>query len=363
MIRRTETRPVRVGDVVIGGKDRVIIQSMTTTTTSDVEATVKQINELVEAGCQIVRLAVLTEKDAYSIRAIKERVNVPLVADIHFNHKFALIAVEQGIDKIRINPGNIGSDERIKEVVTACKLARIPIRIGVNSGSVEKHILDKYGSPTPEALVESARYHVGLLEKFGFEDIVISLKSSNIDTAIKAYRLAAETFPYPLHLGITEAGTEFSGTVKSAIGLGVLLYDGIGDTIRVSLATKPVEEIKVCKEILKNFGLVDNMPTLIACPTCGRLQYDMFPVVQEVEEFLEKIKANITVAVMGCIVNGPGEGREADLAIAGGKGQGMLMRNGEVIRKVKQEEMVDVLKEEILKMVEKRNKEEEKEEA
>ncbi|HEY8436017.1 MAG TPA: flavodoxin-dependent (E)-4-hydroxy-3-methylbut-2-enyl-diphosphate synthase [Haloplasmataceae bacterium] len=352
MIHRTETRPVRVGNVIIGGKNRVIIQSMTTTATRDVEATVKQINELAEAGCQIVRVAVLNEEDAYSIRAIKERISIPLVADIHFDHKLALIAIEQGIDKIRINPGNIGSESRIKEVVTACKLARIPIRIGVNSGSVESHILDKYGSPTPEALVESARYHVALLEKFGFEDIVISLKSSNIDTAIKAYRIAANTFPYPLHLGITEAGTKFSGTIKSAIGLGVLLNDGIGDTIRVSLSTDPVEEIRVAKEILKNFGLVDNLPTLIACPTCGRLQYDMFPVVNEIEKFLENIKANITVAVMGCIVNGPGEGREADLAIAGGKGQGMLMKHGKIIKKVRQEEMVEVLKEEILKMVE-----------
>lgn len=358
MIDRTQTRPINVGGVMIGGKNSVIIQSMTTTKTHDVEATVKQINELADAGCQIVRLAVLNEEDALSIGAIKKQVHVPLVADIHFDYKLALIAVEQGIDKIRINPGNIGSEDRIKQVVTACKLAGIPIRIGVNSGSVEKHILEKYESPTAEALVESAKYHVGLLEKFGFNDIAISLKSSDMETAIQAYSLAAETFPYPLHLGITEAGTKFSGAIKSAIGLGILLHKGIGDTIRISLSTDPVEEIKVCKEVLKNFGLIDNMPTLIACPTCGRLQYEMFPIVNEIEQFLETIESNIKVAVMGCIVNGPGEGKEADLAIAGGKGQGILYKHGEVLKKVRQEEMVEVLKEEILKMV--KEKEEEK---
>jgi (E)-4-hydroxy-3-methylbut-2-enyl-diphosphate synthase len=351
MYHRTETRPIKVGNVIIGGKNSVIIQSMTTTKTSDVEATVAQIKRLEEAGCQIVRLAVLNEEDAYAIKAIKEQVSVPLVADIHFNYKYALIAVQSGIDKIRINPGNIGSEDKIKEVVTACKLARIPIRIGVNSGSVEKHILEKYGSPTPEAMVESAKYHVELLEKFGFHDIAISLKSSDTNIAIQAYKLASETFKYPLHLGITEAGTRFAGTIKSSIGIGILLHMGIGDTIRVSLSDDPVEEIKVCKEILKNFGLIDNVPTLISCPTCGRLQFDLIPIAKEVEEFLETIESNIKVAVMGCVVNGPGEGKEADIAIAGGKGEGLLIKGGEIIRKVKQEDMVKVLKEEILVMV------------
>lgn len=298
----------------------------------------------------MVRLAVLNQEDAYCIGEIKKQVNVPLVADIHFDYKLALIAIEQGIDKIRINPGNIGSDDKIKQVVRACQLARIPIRIGVNSGSVEKHILDKFGSPTAEAMVESAKYHVELLEKFDFKDIAISIKSTDIATAVEAYTRAANLFPYPLHLGITEAGTLFSGTVKSSIGLGILLNLGIGDTIRVSLSDDPVEEIKVCKEILKNFGLIDNMPTLIACPTCGRLQYDMFPVVKEIEEFLEQIESNIKVAVMGCIVNGPGEGREADIAIAGGKGEGILIKKGVIVKKVKQEDMVQVLKDEIIAM-------------
>lgn len=351
MYHRTETRPIKVGNVIIGGKNRVVIQSMTTTKTKDVEATVKQIQALEKAGCQIVRLAVLDEADAYAIAKIKAQVNIPLVADIHFNYKYALIAVEQGIDKIRINPGNIGAEEKIKQVVNACKLARIPIRIGVNCGSVEKHILEKYGSPTPEAMVESAAYHVSLLEKFDFHDIAISLKSSDTQTAIQAYRLAAERFPYPLHLGITEAGTKFAGTIKSAIGIGILLNDGIGDTIRVSLSDDPVEEIKVCKEILKNFGLIDNVPTLIACPTCGRLQYDLIPVAKEIEAFLDHIESNIKVAVMGCAVNGPGEAREADIAIAGGNGEGLLIKKGQIIRKVKQSEMVEVLKQEILQMV------------
>lgn len=355
MYKRTDTRPVRVGNVIIGGQNSVVIQSMTNTKTKDVEATVKQINELEAAGCQIVRLAVLDEEDAHAIKEIKKRTHIPLVADIHFQYKYALIAIENGIDKVRINPGNIGSEDRIKEVVNACKLARIPIRIGVNSGSLEKHILEEYGHPTPEAMVASAKYHVGLLEKFGFYDIVISLKSSDTQMAIQAYKLAAETFPYPLHLGITEAGTKFTGTIKSAIGLGILLNEGIGDTIRVSLSDDPVEEIAVCKEILKNFNLIKNVPTLISCPTCGRIQFDLIPVAKEIEQFLQNIHADIKVAVMGCAVNGPGEAREADIAIAGGKNMGMLIKKGQIIRKVNQEDMVDVLKEEILKMVEERN--------
>jgi len=354
MYKRTDTRPVRVGNVIIGGQNSVVIQSMTNTKTKDVEATVRQINELEEAGCQIVRLAVLDEEDAHAIKEIKKRTHIPLVADIHFQYKYALIAIENGIDKVRINPGNIGSEDKIKEVVNACKLARIPIRIGVNSGSLEKHILEQYGHPTAEAMVASAKYHVELLEKFDFRDIVISLKSSDTQMAIQAYKLAAETFPYPLHLGITEAGTKFTGTIKSAIGLGILLNEGIGDTIRVSLSDDPVEEIAVCKEILKNFNLIKNVPTLISCPTCGRIQFDLIPVVKEIEKFLQNIHADIKVAVMGCAVNGPGEAREADIAIAGGKNMGMLIKKGQIVRKVSQEEMVDALKEEILKMVKER---------
>lgn len=350
MYKRTDTRKVKVGNVFIGGQNKVIIQSMTNTKTKDIEATVNQINELEKAGCQIVRVAVLDETDAEAIKKIKENINIPLVADIHFNYKYALIAVKNGIDKIRINPGNIGSEERIKEVVNACKLARIPIRIGVNSGSIEKHILEKYSHPTPEAMIESARYHVQLLEKYDFHDIVISLKSSDTQMAIEAYKLASQEFPYPLHLGITEAGTKFTGTIKSAIGLGIMLNEGIGDTIRVSLSDNPIEEIRVCKEILKNFNLIQNVPTLISCPTCGRIQFDLIPVAKEIEEFLQNIHSDIKVAVMGCAVNGPGEAKEADIAIAGGKNMGMLIKKGEIIRRVPQDEMVEVLKEEILKM-------------
>ncbi len=350
MYKRTDTRPVKVGNVTIGGQNSVVIQSMTNTKTKDVDSTVKQINALEEAGCQIVRLAVFDEEDAKAIKAIKAKTNVPLVADIHFNYKYALLSIQNGIDKVRINPGNIGSEERIKEVVNACKLAHIPIRIGVNSGSIEKHILEEYGHPTPEAMVASAKYHVELLEKYDFYDIVLSLKSSNTQMAIEAYKLAAEYFPYPLHLGITEAGTKFTGTIKSAIGLGIMLNEGIGDTIRVSLSDDPVEEIGVCKEILKNFNLIKNVPTLISCPTCGRIQFDLIPVAKEIEQFLQNIHSDIKIAVMGCAVNGPGEAKEADIAIAGGKGMGMLIKNGEIYKRVNQEDMVEVLKAEIIKM-------------
>ncbi|ERJ13794.1 flavodoxin-dependent (E)-4-hydroxy-3-methylbut-2-enyl-diphosphate synthase [Haloplasma contractile] len=353
---RKDTRKVRVGSLYMGGSNEVIIQSMTTTKTHDIEATVKQIKRLEKVGCQVIRVAVLGLDDAEAIKEIKKQINIPLVADIHFNYRLALKAIENGVDLIRLNPGNIGADENVKKVAQACKLAKIPIRIGVNTGSIEKHILEKYGHPTPEAMVESAKYHVELLEKFDFYDILISLKASDVDMAVKAYRLAAETFEYPLHLGITEAGTKFTGTIKSAIGIGIMLYEGIGSTIRVSLSADPVEEIKVCKQILKNVGLSSKVPTLISCPTCGRIQFDLFPVAQEIEDYLEKIESDIKVAVMGCAVNGPGEAREADIGIAGGKGMGLLMKNGEVIRKVKQEDMVNALKEEIDLMVKERSK-------
>lgn len=341
MRKRNETRTVYVGGIPIGGDNPIVIQTMTTTKTSDIEATVRQINTLATAGAQIVRLAIFDKEDAMAIRDIKQQVTVPLVADIHFSYQYALICAENGINKIRINPGNIGSDDRVKQVVDACKARNIPIRIGVNGGSLEKDIKEEFGV-TPRGLLESAKYHVRLLERFGFEDIVISLKSSHVDIAVEAYRLAAEEFPYPLHLGITEAGTKFGGTIKSAIGLGILLYDGIGDTIRVSLSTDPVEEVKVAKELLSALGLYTK-PNLISCPTCGRLQYDMFPLVDKVEKYLEDKEYDLTIAVMGCAVNGPGEAKSADIGIAGGKNEGLIFVDGAIKRKVKAEEMYEQL--------------------
>ena len=348
---RTKTRVIKVGNVQIGGQNKVIIQSMCNTKTKDVKETVKQILELEKAGCEIIRVACLDIEDAKAIKQIKEQIHIPIVADIHFDYKIALEAIEAEVDKIRINPGNIGDEEKVKKVVEACKSKNIPIRIGVNGGSLEKELLEKYGRPTAQAMVESAKRHVEILEKLNFHDIAISLKASNLDLCISAYEEAAKTFPYPLHLGITEAGTEFSGTIKSSIGLGVLLRQGIGDTIRVSLSDDPIKEIKVAKEILKDCNLYKGVPTLVACPTCGRTQIDLIPMAKQVEEFLQTINSNITVAVMGCAVNGPGEAREADIGIAGGKEEGLLFKKGEIIKKVPQEKIVEVLKEEILKMI------------
>lgn len=348
---RTKTRAIKVGNVQIGGQNKVIIQSMCNTKTKNVKETVKQILELEKAGCEIIRVACLDIEDAKAIKQIKEQIHIPIVADIHFDYKIALEAIEAGVDKIRINPGNIGDEEKVKKVVEACKSKNIPIRIGVNGGSLEKDLLEKYGRPTTEAMIESAKRHVDILEKLDFHDIAISLKASNLDLCISAYEEAAKTFPYPLHLGITEAGTEFSGTIKSSIGLGVLLRQGIGDTIRVSLSDDPIKEIKVAKEILKDCNLYKGVPTLVACPTCGRTQIDLIPIAKQVEEFLQTINSNITVAVMGCAVNGPGEAREADIGIAGGKEEGLLFKKGEIIKKVPQEKIVEVLKEEILKMI------------
>ncbi len=347
---REKTRSIKVGDLVIGGNNNVIIQSMTNTKTKDVKATIKQINELEKLGCQLVRLAVFDKDDAYAIKEIKKSVKIPLVADIHFDYQLALLAIESGIDKIRINPGNIGSVEKVKIVVEACKEKHIPIRIGVNAGSLEKDILEKYGKPTPEAMIESAKRHVAILESLDFYDICISLKASSSLLSIEAYKLASKEFNYPLHLGITESGTKFGGTIKSSVGLGILLYEGIGNTIRVSLSDNPTEEIGVAKSILKEMNLIQNVPTLISCPTCGRIQYDLIPISKEIEEFLNTIHENITVAIMGCAVNGPGEAKNADIGIAGGVHEGLLIKKGEIIRKVKQEDMVSVLKEEILKM-------------
>ena len=352
MNKRIDTRKIMVGDVQIGGKDEVIIQSMTNTKTKDVNSTVKQILDLENAGCQIIRVACLDIEDAKAIKQIKQQIHIPIVADIHFDYRIALQAIESGVDKIRINPGNIGNEERIKKVVDACKEHKIPIRIGVNGGSLEKDLLDENGRPTAKAMVESARRHVAILEKLDFYDICISLKASDLDLCIAAYEEASKTFDYPLHLGITEAGTAFSGTVKSSIGLGVLLRQGIGNTLRVSLSDNPVEEIKVAKEILKDCGLYKKSPKLVACPTCGRTQIDLIPIAKEVESFLQTIEADITVAVMGCAVNGPGEAKNADIGIAGGINEGLLFKKGEIIKKVKQEDIVQVLKDEIIKMIE-----------
>ena len=350
-MKREETRSIKVGDLAIGGNNQVIIQSMTNTKTKDVEATVAQINQLAAAGCQLVRMAVFDQEDALAIKEIKKQVKLPLVADIHFDHRLALTAIESGIDKIRINPGNIGSKEKIEAVVNACKAKHIPIRIGVNGGSLEKDILQKYGRPTPEAMVESAKRHVQILEDLDFYNICISLKASSTLLTVEAYKLASHTFDYPLHLGVTESGTALGGTIKSSAGLGILLYEGIGNTIRVSLSDDPCQEIPVAKTLLKEFGLMSNVPTLVSCPTCGRIQYDLIPVAKEIEQFLNTIHADITVAIMGCAVNGPGEAKHADIAIAGGVKEGLLIKKGEIIRKVNQEDMVEELKAEILKMV------------
>lgn len=352
---REETRSVQVGNLTIGGNNHVVIQSMCNTKTKNVEATIKQINALEQAGCELVRVAVFDKEDAYAIKEIKKGIHIPLVADIHFDYSLALIAIESGIDKVRINPGNIGSIEKVKAVVDACKEKHIPIRIGVNGGSLEKEILEKYGEPTPEGMVESAMKHVKILEDLDFHDIVISLKSSNTMLTIKAYELASKTFPYPLHVGVTEAGTALGGTIKSALGIGTLLYEGIGNTIRVSLSDDPVEEIKVAKILLKELGLLKGVPTLVSCPTCGRIQYDLIPIAKEMEDFLKDIHLDITVAIMGCAVNGPGEARHADIGIAGGVGEGLLIKHGEIVKRVKQEDMVQTLKDEILKMVEEKS--------
>ncbi len=352
-MKREKTRKIKVGNVEIGGQNRVIIQSMCNTKTKDVTSTVKQILELERAGCEIIRVACLDIEDAKAIKDIKKEIHIPIVADIHFDYKIALEAIKAGVDKIRINPGNIGSKDRVKKVVDACREKNIPIRIGVNAGSLEKELLEKYGHPTAEAMVESARRHIEILEDLDFYDICLSLKSSDLELCLKAYELASKEFSYPLHIGITEAGTAFSGTIKSSIGLGILLREGIGDTLRVSLSDDPVEEVVVAKEILKNFGLVDNMPTLVSCPTCGRTQIDMIPMAKEIEEFLKTIKSNITVAVMGCAVNGPGEAREADVGIAGGIGEGILFKKGKIIKKVKEKDLVSELKKEIINMTKK----------
>lgn len=347
MFHRKDTRKVNVGPLTIGGANQVLLQSMTTTKTADVKSTVNEIHRLEDAGCELVRVTVNTREAAAAVKDIKRQIHIPLVADIHFDYRLALMAIENGIDKVRINPGNIGERSRVEAVVNACKERGIPIRIGVNAGSLERHILEKYGYPTAEGMLESALHHIKILEDLDFEDIIVSMKASDLPLAIEAYRLAAESFNYPLHLGITESGTLFSGTIKSSAGLGTLLSMGIGNTMRVSLSADPVEEIRVGRELLKDFHLISNAATLVSCPTCGRIDIDLISVANEVEAYLEGIKAPIKVSVLGCAVNGPGEAREADIGIAGARGEGLLFRKGEVIRKIPEQDLVSELKKEI----------------
>jgi len=347
MVHRKDTIPVQVGNLTVGGSNEVVIQSMCTTKTADVKATVAEILRLEEAGCQIVRVTVNNNEAAEAIKEIKKQIHIPLVADIHFDYRLALAAIDNGIDKVRINPGNIGRRERVEAVVNACKERNIPIRIGVNAGSLENHLLEKYGYPTADAMVESALFHIGILEELDFHNIIVSLKASDVPMAIEAYTKASSSFRYPLHLGITESGTLFAGTIKSSAGLGTLLSMGIGSTIRISLSADPVEEVKVARELLKTFGLINNASTLISCPTCGRLDFDLFTVAGEIERYIEKLRVPIKVSVLGCAVNGPGEAREADIGIAGARGEGLLFRYGEVVRKVPEAELVGELKKEI----------------
>lgn len=347
---RKKTREVNIGGVKIGGDNPIAIQSMCNTDTRNVEETVKQIKELENAGCEIIRVAVPDMQAAEAIKDIKRQIDIPLVADIHFDYRLALKAIDGGIDKIRINPGNIGSEDRVKQVADMAKKNGIPIRVGVNSGSLEKHLVEKYGGVTPEGLVESALGHVRLLEKYDFYDTVISIKASNVPFSIEVYELLSETVDYPLHVGITEAGTVWGGTVKSAVGIGAILSRGIGDTIRVSLTGNPVEEIYAAKEILKDMNLRKFGVEFVSCPTCGRTSIDLISIANEVESKVKNIDKNIKVAVMGCAVNGPGEAREADIGIAGGHGEGLIFRKGEIIRKVPENMLVDELMKEIEKL-------------
>lgn len=343
-MERKITRQVTIGTVAIGGNAPIAVQSMTNTKTEDAAKTAEQINQLQQAGCDIVRIAIPDQAAANAISAIKNLAPaMPLVADIHFDYRLALTALEQGIDALRINPGNIGEEANVIAVVKAAKSRSIPIRIGVNAGSLEKDLLEKFGHPTPEAMVESALRHVALLEKHDFHDIKISLKANDVPMTIKAYQLMSEAVDYPLHLGITEAGTVTSGVIKSAVGIGALLAQGIGDTIRVSLTGDPVEEVKVANEILKSLGLRQYGPTLISCPTCGRTQIDLVRIAAAVEQKLATIKTPIKVAVMGCVVNGPGEAKEADIGIAGGRDFGIIFRKGEIVKKVSEDKLLDEL--------------------
>ena len=345
---REHTKTIKIGNQVIGGGHPVLIQSMTNTKTEDVAATVAQILTLEKAGCQIIRCAVPTMEAARALGEIKKQIHIPLVADIHFDYKLAIAAMENGADKIRINPGNIGSRERIQAVVDVAKERRIPIRVGVNSGSLEKELVEKYHGVTAEGLVESALDKVKIIEDMGYDQLVISIKSSDVLMCAKAHELIAQKTDYPLHVGITEAGTLFSGNIKSAVGLGIILYQGIGDTIRVSLTGDPSEEVKSAKRILKTLGLRNGGIEVVSCPTCGRTQIDLIGLANKVEDMVQDIPLDIKVAVMGCVVNGPGEAKEADIGIAGGKGVGLLIKKGEIIKKVPEDQLLETLRDELL---------------
>jgi (E)-4-hydroxy-3-methylbut-2-enyl-diphosphate synthase len=345
MIKRRKTREVRIGDLIIGGEHAVTVQSMTTTKTDDITGTLKEVERLEEAGCHIIRITVPNKNAAKALYEIKKRMNVPLVADIHFDYRMALEAVDAGADKIRINPGNIGGKSRVKEVLEKVKGANLPIRIGVNAGSLEKDLIEKYGFPTAEAMVESAKRHIDICKEHNFEDIIVSLKASDVNLMIGAYSLFSQKYDYPLHLGVTEAGPTKSGTVKSSVGIGNLLANGIGDTIRVSLTDDPVEEVHVGFEILKSLGLASKGVTIVSCPTCGRLEVDLFKIAGEVEEELKDVKTPMTLALMGCAVNGPGEATHTDLGIAFGKGAGHLYYKGKKRGRVKESKAIDELRE------------------
>lgn len=344
---RKDTRVISIGNRVIGGGNPVLIQSMTNTKTEDVKATIAQIKELSEAGCDIIRCAVPTMEAACALKEIKEGIDIPLVADIHFDYRLAIAAMENGADKIRINPGNIGSMERIQAVVDVAKERNIPIRVGVNSGSLEKNIVEKYGKVTAEGIVESALDKVRIIEELGYENLVVSIKSSDVLMCVKAHELIAEQMNYPLHIGITESGTIFSGSIKSSVGLGIMLHEGLGDTIRVSLTGNPVEEVKAAKIILRALELKKGGIEVVSCPTCGRTQIDLIALANQVETLVSGYDLNIKVAVMGCVVNGPGEAKEADIGIAGGIGEGLLIKKGEIVKKMPESELLGALKEEL----------------
>ena len=345
---RMQTKEVKIGSVTIGGTHPVAIQSMTNTKTEDVAATVEQILRLEAAGCEIVRCTVPTMEAAKALKEIKKQIHIPFVADIHFDYKMAIAAIENGADKIRINPGNIGSEERVRAVVEKAKEYGVPIRIGVNSGSLEKPLLEKYGGVTAEGIVESALDKVHMIESMGYDNLVVSIKSSDVLMCVKAHELIAKQCPYPLHVGITESGTIYSGNIKSSVGLGIILHEGIGNTIRVSLTGDPVEEIRSAKLILKTLGLRKGGIEVVSCPTCGRTQIDLIGLANEVEKMVQEFPLDIKVAVMGCVVNGPGEAKEADLGIAGGIGEGLLIKKGEIVRKVKEEELLETLRQELI---------------
>ncbi len=348
-MHREHTKEIRIGGKTIGGGHPIAIQSMTNTKTEDAEATIQQILRLEEAGCDIVRCTVPTEEAAAAIGTIKAAVHIPVVADIHFNHRLAVAAIENGADKIRINPGNIGGPEKIREVVAAARMRNIPIRVGVNSGSLEKELIEKYGRVTAEGLVESALDKVRMIEDFNYDNLVISIKSSDVLMCVKAHRLIAGQTNYPLHVGITEAGTVFSGAIRSSVGLSLILSEGIGDTVRVSLTGDPVQEVRAAKLILRTLGLRRGGIEVVSCPTCGRTEIDLISLAAQVEEMVQDIPLDLKVAVMGCVVNGPGEAREADLGIAGGKHEGLLFRRGEIIKKVPESQLLEALREELLR--------------